>query len=362
LKHLRYWLALVRAPELGSKRLRFLLAQPGAPASLFAEPVGVLRTLGLGEGIIAYLRDPDWKSVDRDLAWLDRAGQSCLTLEDPGYPPLLREIPTPPPVLFVMGDPAALSLRQIALVGSRNPTPLGESIAFDLSSALTSAGLAVTSGLAVGIDAAGHRGALAANGVTLAVVGTGLDQVYPRRHHALMEEIAASGAVVSEFPFETPPKAANFPRRNRIIGGLGLGTLVVEATLRSGSLITARLASEFGREVFAVPGSIRNPLARGCHALLKQGAKLVETVADVLEELTGFEAAWVVSPPHADPDDALDACSSRLLKYVAHEPTSVDTLVTATGYSAEQVASLLVLLELNGYVASTAAGCYCRIT
>jgi len=358
---LRYWLGLARAPELGNRRLRLLLAQPGAPRSLFAEPLGVLRTLGLSETLIGYLRNPDWNQVDLDLAWLDRPGRSCLTLEDSSYPVLLREISTPPPVLFVRGDPAALSLKQIAVVGSRNPSPLGEKIAFDLSSALSVAGLAVTSGLAVGIDAASHRGVLSARGVTLAVVGTGLDQVYPRRHRALMEEIAGSGAVVSEFPLGTPPKAVNFPRRNRIIGGLSLGTLVVEATLRSGSLITARLALEQGREVFAIPGSIRNPLARGCHALIKQGAKLVETVADILEELVGFEAVPVASPPHDESDDALDARSRRLLKYVACEPTSVDTLVTATGYSAEQVASLLVFLELNGCVASTAAGCYCRI-
>jgi DNA processing protein len=361
-ERLRFWLALARAPNFGGHHLASLLSRPGAPRSLFEETPGALRALGLGTPLVDYLRCPDWALVDRDLDWSLRPGHACVTLDDGRYPALLKEIVTPPPVLFIRGEPATLQLPLLAIVGSRNPSPAGEKIAFDFAAALCNSGVGITSGLAVGIDAASHAGALSNHGATVAVVGTGLDQVYPRRHLRLMEQIASVGAVVSEFSPGTPPRAANFPRRNRVISGLSVGTLVVEATLRSGSLITARFALEHGREVFAIPGSIHNPLARGCHALIKQGAKLVETVSDVTEELTAFGIITSRPQPRAGSEDILDAASRQLLKYVACEPTSVDTLVAATGYSAEQVSSLLVLLELTGHVASTTAGCYCRIT
>lgn len=356
---LHFWLALLRAPEFGSQRTLTLLDLPGAPASLFAETRTALAAAGASPALADYLKAPDWQRVEQDLAWLAGPDRYCITLRQPAYPALLREIPVPPPVLFVLGDPAALALRQIAMVGSRNPSPTGQQTAFQMAAQLAAAGYAVTSGLALGIDAESHRGALSVAGCTLAVLGTGIDQVYPRSHRALAEEIAATGAVVSEFPLGTPPRAGHFPRRNRIISGISLGTLVVEAALRSGSLITARLAAEQGRDVFAVPGSIYNPLARGCHALLRQGAKLVETVTDVLEELG---EVGVVPPPLQQTAAGcdLDGPSRALLKYVACEPTSVDTLVAATGLSAEHTISLLVVLELNGFVASAAGGCYCR--
>jgi DNA processing protein len=274
---------------------------------------------------------------------------------------LLLEISSPPPVVFTIGDPATLLTNQIAVVGSRNPSPAGERTARDFAEALAAAGLTVTSGLAIGIDAAAHRGSLNGGGRTLAVVGTGLDQVYPRRHEALAEEIAGSGAVVSEFPLGTPPRPSHFPRRNRIISGLSIGTLVVEASLRSGSLITAKAALDQGREVFAIPGSIHSAMARGCHSLIKQGAKLVESVDDVLEELGGF---GLIPSRTGQPDPVgrtPDAAPGQLLKYVAWEPTSVDTLVRASGMNAETVSYLLLTLELEGYVASTPTGCYCRI-
>ena len=357
----RFWVALTRAPGFGSQRFLTLLERFRSPAHLFTESARSLEAAGANPALIDYLRTPDWVSVDRDLAWLDRPGRHCITFVEDAYPALLREIPAPPPVLFLEGAPDAVNLRQIALVGSRNPSPYGQRVAFRTAAELAACGYAVTSGLALGIDAAGHRGSLSAAGKTLAVLGTGLDQTYPRSHQGLREEIAATGAVISDFPLGTPPLAANFPRRNRIISGLSLGTLVVEAAVRSGSLITARLASEQGRDVFAIPGSIDNPLARGCHELIRQGAKLVENVADILDELGGFIAA---NPGTAEPSrapTALDAASRELLKYVACEPTSVDTLVAATGFSAEQVASLLVILELQGYVASSAGGHYCKI-
>jgi len=208
-----------------------------------------------------------------------------LTLHDPAYPALLKEIADPPPLLFVRGDPAVLSRPQLGIVGSRNPTPGGRSLAEDFARSLSRCGLVVTSGMALGIDAAGHRGALRGGGTTLAVAGTGPDRIYPARHRDLARAIVEQGAIISEFAPGTPALPSNFPRRNRIISGLSLGVLVVEAACRSGSLITARLAAEQGREVFALPGSIHNPLARGCHHLIRQGAKLVEDIEDIVEEL-----------------------------------------------------------------------------
>ena len=360
---LRYWLALLRAPLAGARQWRQLLERHAGPRFLFQESRAALAGLGLKAALLDYLKEPDWVGVERDLAWLSaQSGRSILTLADSRYPALLREIPSPPPVLFVLGDVAALSSLQIAIVGSRNPTPPGQRTSREFAAALAASGITVTSGLALGVDAASHRGAMDGGGRTVAVVGTGLDQVYPRRHADLMDEVVQTGAVVSEFSVGTPPLPAHFPRRNRIISGLSIGTLVVEASLRSGSLITARAALEQGREVFAIPGSIHNPMARGCHALIKDGAKLVESVADILEELTGFAGALDPSGDSRPAAERLESAAAHLLKYVAWEPTSVDTLVTASGMSAEKVAYLLLDLELKGYVASTPTGCYCRIT
>lgn len=360
---LAFWLALLRAPTVGARVWRHVSARRAGPRDLFDAPRALLETLGAKPALMAYLRVPDWPGVERDLSWLRGGPQrSVLTLVDDRYPPLLREIVSPPPVLFVQGDPAALATLQIAIVGSRNPTPAGERTAREFAAALATSGITITSGLAVGIDAASHRGACDAAGRTVAVIGTGPDRVYPHRHVSLMAEVVDAGAVVSEFPVGTPPLPTHFPRRNRIISGLSVGTLVVEASLRSGSLITAKAALEQGREVFAIPGSIHNPLARGCHALIKDGAKLVETVADILDELTGFGVASASPPTAGSPAARPEAAAERLLKYVAWEPTSVDTLVTASGMSADEVAYLLLDLELKGYVASTPTGCYCRIT
>jgi DNA processing protein len=357
----RYWVALSRAPEFGSRRCLALLERCGGPANLFTASPRSLEIAGASPALLEYLRAPDWSRIDRDLTWLDQPRRHCITIADDAYPALLREIPAPPALLFVEGDAGLLSARQIAMVGSRNPSPYGQRVAFRTAAEVATCGYAVTSGLALGIDAAGHRGSLSVGGKTVAVLGTGLDQTYPRSHQALREEIAATGAVVSDFPLGTRPLAANFPRRNRLISGLSLGTLVVEAALRSGSLITARLAAEQGREVFAIPGSIDNPLARGCHQLIRQGAKLVEDVADILEELGGFVAINSVAAEPGGSPTGLDTASRELLKYVACGPTSVDTLIAATGFSAEQTASLLVMLELQGYVASSAGGHYCKI-
>jgi DNA processing protein len=364
-KELPYWLALVRMPGVGPATAQALLGQWGTPRMLFeAGPAGIPGLGRLAEAAKAYLLRPDWQAVESDLAWLAQAHCHALSLQDPAYPPLLKEIADPPLVLFVQGDVDLLASKQLAIVGSRNPTAVGELCAAGFAKHLTEMGLTVTSGLAVGIDAAAHRGALQGSGRTIAVAGTGLDRVYPARHRELAHEIMARGALVSEFPPGTPPRPENFPRRNRIISGLSLGTLVVEAALQSGSLITARLAAEQGREVFAIPGSIQNPLARGCHALLRQGAKLVETAQDILEELDAL-VAWESTPVDSSGAKVPPADHSsefrNLLHHIGFEPTAVDTLVERSGLTAEQVSSMLVVLELHGQIVSAPGGLYTRI-
>ena len=286
-----------------------------------------------------------------------------MTLSDPGYPPLLACIPDPPPVLFVEGNRSCLALPMVAVVGSRNATRPGLDTARSFARALARAGLAVVSGLAAGVDAAAHRGALAAPGITLAVAASGLDRVYPREHAALAAEIAATGALLSEFVPGTPPLREHFPRRNRIISGLTLGVLVVEAAVRSGSLITARLAGEQGREVFAIPGSIHNPMARGCHRLIRQGAKLVETVDDLLEELGRPAAAQAPSPVTGSPPGELadlDDDYVTVLDAMGYEVATVDTLVQRTGLTPQALSSMLLNLELRGIVDPVPGSGYVR--
>ena len=255
---------------------------------LFSMPAADLGALGLPPTEISKLKAPNWHRVEQSLHWAQRPGNHIITVKDPSYPVLLKEIPNPPILLFVSGDIRLLQAPQIAIVGSRHPTASGLATATIFAQELAQAGLVITSGFAVGIDAASHRGAIAAAQKTIAVMGTGLQQLYPPQHKNLANKILDSGGVLlTEFPLDSRGKAWHFPLRNRIISGLSIGTLVVEAAIRSGSLITARLANEQGREVFAVPGSIYNPVAHGCHYLLGQGAKLVVQSADVLEELTG---------------------------------------------------------------------------
>jgi len=263
-----YWLALTRLPGMGSRRITQLLETFATPAAAFAASPEQLRQAGVPSGCIDNFSQLDRQALESDLRWGESPDNHIICLMDPRYPSRLREIPDPPPVLFVHGDPDYLGQPQLAIVGSRNPTPAGAALAREFAAYLADFGLTISSGLATGIDAAAHEGALAGQGGTLAVTGTGLDRVYPACHRDLAHRIAGNGALVSEFPPGTPPQACNFPRRNRIISGLSLGTLVVEAALRSGSLITARLARDQGREIFAIPGSIHNPLARGCHALI----------------------------------------------------------------------------------------------
>ncbi len=312
--------------------------------------------------------DPDPAGIARDLAWLAGPNRTLLTEDDPRYPPQLAAVPGMPPAIFVEGDPTVLSRPQVAIVGSRAATAAGREAAFDFAARLAAAGFAITSGLATGIDGQAHRGALAAPGTTIAVCGTGLDRVYPAEHRELAARIAASGALVSEFPTGTPPLAHNFPRRNRLMSGLARGVLVVEAAARSGSLITARLAGEQGREVMAMPGSIHNPLARGCHRLIRDGAALVESIDDVLAALGvfGFAGSAMPAPETSDganfPDGALDSDAEMLLNALGFEPAGLDRLVQRTGLSAHSAISKLQLLELAGRVESLPGGRYGRTT
>jgi DNA processing protein len=302
---------------------------------------------------------------ERHRRWLDHPAHHFVPLGSPRYPSLLANVPDAPLGLLVRGDLDALSSPQLAIVGSRNPTRAGLDNARRFAAHLARSGLTITSGLAIGIDAAAHRGALEGGGQTLAVCGTGLDIDYPRANAELAEEIASGGALVSEFPLGTPASKSNFPRRNRIISGLSLGTLVVEAAVRSGSLITARLAAEQGREVFAMPGSIHNALARGCHKLIRDGAQLVETADDILAELGPLAASLIrglskTAESTALLAPALDKGYEILLDALGFEPASVDVLIARTGLKADEVASMLLILELEARIDACPGGLYAR--
>lgn len=363
---LAHWLALHRAPGLGAIGFHRITEQLGSPTAVVEAGRGTLRAVGLSEEIIRFLVAPDWAAVERDLAWAALPGRAILTLADQTYPLQLREISDAPPVLFVRGNPDLLGTTQVAVVGSRRPTETGREIAYEFAKSLAAHSITITSGMAYGIDAAAHLGTLAVASGTIAVLGNGLDRTYPARHQKLAERIVQSGALVSEFPIGTPPLAAHFPHRNRIISGLSLGVIVVEAGQRSGSLITARLAADQGREVFAVPGSVFNPLVRGCHALIRDGAMLVESALEVLETL-GLAHGGMSSQSTSDQDradrsaDGLDADQRRVLVVLGHEPVSLDTVVERTGLTAESVSSILLVLELRGYVSLATGGLYCRV-
>jgi DNA processing protein len=352
-----------RAPGMTATRFAAIAAASPELALLDDADAAALRTLDLSTAAVQWFSAPDLAQIDADLRWLAASGATVLAVTDDDYPELLRQSPDAPPLLFVLGDPGALCEPQIAMVGSRNPTAGGVATARAFASKFARAGITVTSGLALGIDAACHEGALSGGGLTIAVLGCGLDQIYPKTHEALANRIAASGAVISEFPPGVPPLPEHFPQRNRIIAGLSAGTVVVEAATRSGSLITARLAGIAGREVFALPGSIHNERARGCHELIRQGAKLVECVEDVLCELKlSFESQILASPlTVAKKLPPLDKAYKILLDALAFEPASVDSLSERTGLNSESITSMLLILELEGHVAPHPGGRYSRM-
>lgn len=334
-------------PELGPRRFRLLLSAFGDAAAALSAPAPAWRSLGLPTACAEARRDPGVRELAlATLNWLDGAGHHLLHWDAQNYPPLLAELSDAPPLLFVQGDPNTLQRPQLAVVGSRRASRSGTDTALAFARDLAKAGFIVTSGLALGIDGAAHRGALQAAAPTVAVLGTGLYHMYPARHGDLAGQISSTGgALVSELPLDSGPVAANFPRRNRIISGLSLGVLVVEASPSSGSLITARLAAEQGREVYAIPGSIHHPGARGCHQLIREGATLVETIDDIVQQLRG----WLYQP--AAPTAATGLPGHGLLDMLAVQPMSSEGLAQASGWALPAVLAELTELEIQQRVA-----------
>lgn len=361
------FLALLRVPGLGPVRARRLLQRCGDAAGIFAAGPVLWAETGCGEALCAALAQPDRAGAETDLAWLAAApNRHFIAHGDPLYPSRLAQIARPPLALFAIGDLDLLSLPQMALVGARSASAQGRANARRFATELAQRGLTVTSGLALGIDTAAHEGALDANGSTLAVCGNGLDRVYPARNAELATRIVERGLLISEFPIGIAPRPEHFPQRNRIISGLSLGVLVVEAQLQSGSLITARLAAEQGREVFAIPGSIHNPLARGCHALIREGAKLTETVDDILAEL----APLLPATPPAGPAGPLPAAprptienplQQRVLVALGEEAIALDALVDLLEVPVAELSAALLALELLGHVEANAGDRFSRL-
>ncbi len=355
----------------GSAALRKRLLAAGSADRLLALGRSDMRSVGISDAEVAALHNPDQARITRWQKWLAEAGnRDLLTLDDPRYPGRLSELPDPPLALWVQGDNAdRLRDPQIAIVGSRNPTPAGREIARDFAARISDAGVTVTSGLATGIDSAAHLGALSGSGGTIAVLGSGLMQLFPRANALLAKQVEADGLLVSEYAPDVPPRRFHFPQRNRIIAGLSLATVVVEAGRRSGALITARCAVEAGRDVFAVPGSIHNPMARGCHALIRQGATLVEHAADVLAELADQLRLDIIAPTegsqqHDDrPAQASlfdDSSYLELLNSLDFSPVSIGDLARRSGLTAAELSSMLLLLEMEGYVEALPGGRYVR--
>ena len=358
------WLVLLRTPSTGPVQHKKLLDIYKTPENILSAPFAELMRHGLKKDALKYLTNKSTDEIESDIAWLDQPGHHLITCDNTQYPVLLREIVDAPIALFVNGDPGVLQTPQIGIVGSRNPTAGGRKTAQMFAAQLSALGLTITSGLALGIDYCSHAGALSVKGKTVAVLGNGPDKIYPARHKEIARLIVENGAIISEFPPNVPPLAKNFPQRNRIISGLSLGVLIVEAAPKSGSLITARYAMEQGRDVFAVPGSVYNPLAKGCHHLIKQGAKLVETILDVVEELNINIVD--VNKPSVDTGTrlvnpaGLDVDQQRLLEHISFDPVTVDKLIELSGLTADAVSSMLLVLEVQGIVSSS-CGLYARI-
>jgi DNA processing protein len=361
------WMALSRAPAVDvptlSKAFELLGDAPGVLESSDAARA----CAGFPAAARNFLDSSAAAPSAAERAWLLDASHQVLPFTDARYPALLRSTAGCPIALYVVGDADVLNDPQLSIVGSRNPSPGGRDTAFQFAASLAAAGLGITSGLAEGIDSAAHRGALAAQGITLAVLGSGVDVIYPQANRPLSEQIRRQGALISEFPLGTPPRRENFPQRNRIIAALSLGTLVVEAARRSGSLITARLAGDQSRELFAVPGSIHNPMSRGCHELIRQGAKLTETSADILSELNFSALFERLGRAPGGPESRLrreagmDKDHKILLDALGFDPADLDALVVRTGFKPQAVSSMMLILELEGHVQAAPGGRYSRV-
>ncbi len=357
---LDHWLTLLHTIGVGPTTFHLLLETFGSAEAALNASSQQLSELAIKDETLNALRNKEKPTIDADLNWCAENNHHIITLFDERYPNQLKDLPDAPPLLYVRGDPDYLQQPQLAMVGSRNPTAAGRNTAKEFARHLSSVGITITSGLASGIDGASHEGALHGLAGTIAVAAHGLDIVYPAQHQKLAQQISENGAVVSEMPIGTQPLRGLFPRRNRLISAFSLGTLVVEAAQKSGSLITARFALEQNREVFAIPGSIHNPMARGCHQLIRQGAKLVESANDILEELRLPAAKNRPYPIKTDANihenledshKALDPDHQKLLKCLAYEPASIDELVASSGFKAAEIASMLLILELEGIIA-----------
>ncbi len=354
--YLDAWLRLTLIPGLGNASLRRLLLEFHSPERVLASRPADLRRCVAADVAAQISHGGNAEGAQRALVWLAEPANHIMTLGDADYPQLLLQTDDPPPLLYIKGRRELLNRPALAIVGSRNATAQGIANAEDFARALSDAGLTIVSGLALGIDAAAHRGGLAGAASSIAVIGTGLDVVYPARNRDLAHRLADRGALISEFALGTPAIASNFPRRNRVISGMSRGCLVVEAALQSGSQITARLANEQGREVFALPGSIHSPLAKGCHALIKQGAKLVDSANDILEELDLTAIA-----PNAREIPIPDIDAARLLDLFGYSPNSFDVLCLRSGLGADAVSALLLKLELAGLIETLPGALYQRV-
>ncbi|MFZ5523444.1 MAG: DNA-processing protein DprA [Pseudomonadota bacterium] len=356
---LKAWLTLSLTRGLGGESARRLLKEFGSPDAVISASISSLKSVVKPDVAAEISAGIAEDAVASTFAWLEDTNNRIFTLADDDYPQALLNIPDPPLLLYVKGRPELLNRAALAVVGSRNATPQGIGNAEAFAKTLSDAGLCISSGMAHGIDAAAHRGALRGEGSSIAIVGTGLDKVYPAANRELAHELAQQGALISEFPLGTPPLAANFPRRNRLISGMSAGCLVVEAGLQSGSLITARMALEQGRDVFAIPGSIHAPQSKGCHALLKQGAKLVETAQDILEELGGLLPAPMrnLAAKHTDMQDP----DFALLDHIGFDPVDMDTLKARCGLTVAELSAMLLALELEGLISALPGGLYQRI-
>jgi DNA processing protein len=361
------WLGLNQTPGLGNAALCQMLTKFGSPAAIYNASISQLREVVDAEIARKISQGVDIDAIKPTLDWLKKDNAHIVTLADSEYPKKLLEINNPPAVLYAIGHLHWLNHPSIAMVGSRSATPQGEKNAENFAQSLCELGLCVVSGMALGIDGAAHRGALKANGATIAVVGTGLDIVYPARHRDLAHKITERGLIISEFPLGTPSKAQNFPRRNRLISGLSLGCLVVEANIDSGSLITARLATEQGREVFAIPGSIHSPVAKGCHRLIKQGAKLVENTLDILEEIKNL---LPITKPSNSPNGLIGHIaestapaseSNTVLALMGFDAINFETMLTLSGLTTETLSAMLMVLELDGKITVLAGNKYQRL-
>lgn len=356
-KDLIHYLAICHTPQIGSQKLTRLFKNFPTIDAILGSNITTLAGLGFTPALAQALLNPNYTQAKQDIAWQNEAANhQILTPFDAQYPAQLRQIAAYPPILYTKGNTQLLHSQQLAIVGSRNPSASGLINAQTLSTQLCEQGYTITSGLALGIDAKAHQAALAAKGATIAVLGTGLNHIYPKSHQSLAKTISEQGLLVSEFSVNTPAKAENFPRRNRIISGLSAGVLVVEAAIKSGSLITARYALEQNREVFAIPGAIHNPLAQGCHLLIRQGAKLVETIADILEEMPASPKQMTIAPFAP----LLSAAEQRILDLLHHTPLPFEYLVEQTGFATHTLIAVLTQLEISGLIQETQSGYLAR--